>query len=158
MESWKASMTPTIESFFEGNGFGVIASSDPSPRTLSSFTTSTIVIAASKVKHLYSLSKNKDTLLLFHLQSSHCLKLITFPMVPSLSSASYEAIRILISLESTLSFLKSSFILMFGLKSSPICTRFNSISVTNWLPLSSTVYQDGSLQILEIGNLCADTC
>jgi hypothetical protein len=27
-----------------------------------------------------------------------------------------------------------------------------------WLPPSSIVYQHGSLQILEMGNLCPDTC
>jgi hypothetical protein len=29
--------------------------------------------------------------------------------------------------------------------------------VMTWLPLSSTVYQLGSLQILEMSNLCSDT-
>jgi hypothetical protein len=30
--------------------------------------------------------------------------------------------------------------------------------VMTWLPLLSTVYQHGSLQIPETGNLCPDTC
>ena len=150
MESWKASMTPTIGSFFEGNGFGIIANSDPNPRTLSSSITRTIVIAASGVKHPYNSSKSNGTLLLPHLQSSHCLKLITFPTAPFLCCVSFEVIKILISLGSTLSFLKILFILMLELKSSPICTRFNSTSVMSWLPLSSIVYQDGSSQTLEM--------
>lgn len=158
MESLKASMIAMIGDSLEDNGFVPIGISDPNPRTLNSSTIGIITIAVSKVKHLYNLSMNRRTLLLSHLQSSHCLRLITFPMAPSLSSASYEAIRILISLESTLRFLKNLFILMFGLKSSPVFIKFKSTSVMTWLPLSSTVYQHGSLQILKMGYLCADTC
>ena len=157
MVSWKASMRAMIGDSLEGNGFVPIVISDPNPRTLNSSIIDIIAIAVSKVKHLYNLSMNRRTLLLSHLQSSHCPKLITFPMAPSLSSASYEAIGILISLENTLRFLKSLFILMLGLKSSPVFTKFKSTSVMTWLPLSSTVYQLGSLQILEMSNLCSDT-
>jgi len=127
MESWRASMIPTIGVFLEGNGFVAIANSDLSPRTSKSSTTGTIVTAASKVKHHFSLSRSRGILPFCLPHDSHYLKLITSQTEPFLLSDSSEATRILISLENILKFLKSLFILMFGLKSSPICTKFRSI-------------------------------
>jgi hypothetical protein len=157
MESWRALMTPIIGDSSEPNGFAAIVTSDPNPRTLSSSTMETIVIAALKAKPPYSWSKRLAIPQSCHLQSSHCRTLTTFQTERSLSSALSGVIESLISSENILNFLRLSSILMCELKLLPICIKFRSTLVRIWLLLSLTNYRHGSLQILRMGNRCIGT-
>jgi hypothetical protein len=149
-------MTPTTGSFFEGNGFGVIACSDPSPRTLSSFTTRTIITAASRVKPPPSLSRSVGIVPFCLPQASHYLKWITSLTGPSLLSVSSEAIKNWISLENISKFLKTLSTLMSELKSLLACIKFKSILGMILLPLYRINYQDGFPQIPNTGYRCID--
>lgn len=157
MESWRASMIPTTGDSLEGNGFVAIANSGLSPRTLRSSTIGTIVTAASRVKHLPSLSRSRGILPFCLPQDSHYLKSITSQTELFLLSVSSEAIRFLISLESILKFLKSLFILTFGLKSSPVYTKSRSILGRIWPSRYHTNYRNGLVHILNKSKRCIDT-
>jgi len=149
-------MIPTTGSFFEDNGFGIIVSSDPSPRTSSSFTTRTIVTVASRVKHLASLSRSVGIVPFCLHQGSHYLKLITSLMGPFLLSVSSEAIKNWTSSENISKFLKTLSTLMSELKSSQACIKFKSILGMILLPLYRINYQDGFPQIPNTGYRCID--
>lgn len=157
MAWWKALMIPITEDSSEPNGFGAIAISDRSPRILSSFTIGIIATAASKVKHPFNLSRSRGILPSCPLQGSHYPKLTISQTEQFLSSVLSEATGNSISLGSILNSLKNSSTLTFGLKSSRVCIKFKFIWAMSWLPLFHTVYPHGSLQILQMGNLCIDT-
>lgn len=158
MAWWRASMIPITEDSFEPNGFGTIANSDRSPSISSSSTIGIIATAASKGKHPYNLSKNRNLFPSCPLQGSHYPKLTISQMGQFLSSVLSEAIGNSISLGSILNSLKHLSILMSVLKSSRIYIKFKYIWVMSWLPLFHTVCRSGSPQILKMGNLCIDTC
>ena len=158
MELWKASMIPIIEDSFGPNGLEVTDTFDLNPRTLSFSTTRIIVTVSSKGKPLPSLSKKRVTSLFSHRQSSLCQRLPISQREPSRSYALSEAIESWISSESILSSLRPLSILMFELKSLPLCIKFKSTLAVIWLVLFRIVYQLGLLQISKMGNLCIDTC
>jgi hypothetical protein len=144
-------MILTTGDSLEGNGFVAIANSDPSPRTLSSSTIGIIITAASRVKHLFSLSRSRGILPFCLPQGSHYLKLITSQTESSLLSVSSEAIRSWISLENISSFLKTLSTPMSELKSLRTCIRSKSILGTISLPLYPITYQNGFPQIPNTG-------
>jgi len=158
MELWKALMIPIIEDSFGPNGLGVTDISDLNPRTLSSSTTGIIVTASSKGKPLSSSSKRRVISLLSHRQSSLCQRLPTSQREPSRLFVLSEVIESWISSESVLSSLRPLSILMFELKSLPVCIKFKSTLAMIWLVLFHTVCQHGLLQISKMGNPCTDTC
>ncbi len=147
MELWKASMIPTIEDSFGPNGLEVTDIFDLNPRILSSSTTGIIVTAFSKGKPLLSSSERRVISLLSHRQSSLCQRLPISPREPSRLFASSEVIESWISLESTLSSPRTLSILMFELKSLPLCIKFKSTLAVIWLLLFLIVSQLGLLQI-----------
>ena len=150
-------MIPTTGDSSEPNGFGAIVTSDPSPRTSSSSTIETIVIAALRAKPPYRWSKKMASSQSCPLQSSNCRRRTTFRMGRSLSSALSEATESSISLENISSFLRPLFILMPELKSLQSCIKFRSILVMTWLLFSLTSYRHGLLLTSQQGNLCIDT-
>lgn len=158
MELWKASMIPIIEDSFGPNGLEVTDIFDLNPRTLSSSTTGIIVTASSRGKPLYSSSKRRAISLFSHRQSSVCQGLPTSQRELSRLFALSEVIESWISSESILSSLRPLSILMFELKSLPLCIKFKSTLAMIWLLLFPIVYRLGSLQISKMGNLCIDTC
>jgi hypothetical protein len=157
MESWRASMIPIIEDSSEPNGFEAIATSDLNPRTLSFSIIETIVIAASKVKHPYRWFEKLASSQFCLLQSSTYRKWATFRTERSLSSVLSEVTGSSMSSENILSFLRALSIPTFVPKSLPAYIKFKSTQVMTLLPLSHTVYRNGSIQILNTGNLCIDT-
>jgi hypothetical protein len=76
---------------------------------------------------------------------------------PSRLFALSEVIESWISSESILSSLRPLSILMFELKSLPVCTKFKFTLATIWSLRFHTVYQPGLLRISKMGNLCTDT-
>jgi hypothetical protein len=158
MELWRASMIPIIGDSSGPNGFGAIATSDPSPRTSRSSIIDITVIAASKAKPPYRWSKRLASSRSCHPQSSHCRKWTTSRMGQSLSSVLSGAIEGSISSENILSFPRPLSIPMSEPKSFLICIKFRFILVMTWLLLSLISYRHGLLLSLQQGNLCIDTC
>jgi len=157
MESWRASIIPTINDSSEGNGFVAIVTSEHSLRISNSSIIETIGTVASKERPLYRPSKTRAISPSFHPQSSPCQKLTISQREPSRLSVSFEVIGSSISLENILSFLRPLSIPMFELKSLPVCIEFKFIQVMNWLLLSHTNYHHGLDQNLEMGYRCIDT-
>jgi len=151
MERWRVLMIPTIGASLDGNGSGVIASSDPRPRTLNSFITRTIGIAISKAKLLSKSFKRRIIAQFYLLPNSVYRGLIISLTEPSHSSVSSEAIGSWTSLESTSSFRRTLFTVTSELKSSPVCIRFKSIPKMIWLSLYRIGFRNGSLQIPNTG-------
>lgn len=150
MEPWKASMIPTTGDSFAANGSGVIATSDPSRRTSSSFTIRTTGIAASRGKRPCKSSKKMAS------GRSSRLPGINYPRSalksrrePSPSSVSSAVTKSWISLESISPFLSLSSIPMSGVKSLPPSIRSSSTAAMNWSQPSLTDYRPGWTQILE---------
>ena len=142
MELWRVLTTPTIGGSLDGNGFGVIASSDPSPRTSSSFITRTIGIATSKARLHPKSFKRKAIPQFYHRPNLVCRGSIISRMEPSRSFVSSEVIGSWISLEKISSFRKTWFIVMSELKSSLVYIRFKSISEMIWSSLYHIGYQN----------------
>jgi len=157
MERWRVLMIPTIGASLDGNGSGVIASSDPRPRTLNSFITRTIGIAILKVRLLFKSFKKEGTPQFCRLLNFASQRSITFRTEPSLSFVSSEVIGSWISLENISSFLKTSFIPTFEPKLSRVCIRSKSIQETIWLPLCLIHSQNGFPLIHNTGYRCIDT-
>lgn len=157
MELSRASMILTTGGSLEGNGFGVISNSDPSPRTLNSFITRAIAIAALKAKLLSKSFKREGIARSCRHPNSVCRRSIIFRMERSRLFASSEVTRNWISLENISNFLKPSSTLMSGLKLSRVCIKSKSILGMIWLPLYRINYQHGLPQILNIGYRCIDT-
>ena len=149
-------MIPTTGGSLDDNGSGVIASSDPNPRTLSSFIIRTIGIAISGARRLSKSFKRRDISRFYRLLNFVCRGLIIFRTEPSRSSVSSEVIGGWISLENISSFRKILFIVMSELKSSPLCIRFKSILETIWSLLYLIHYRNGSPQIPNTGYRCID--
>jgi hypothetical protein len=156
MELWRALMIPTTGGSLDDNGFGVIVSSDPNPRTLSSSITRTIGIAILKAKLLSKSFKREGIPQFYHLLNFICRRSIIFRMESSRSFVSSEVIGSWMSLENISSFRKTLFTVMFKPKSLRVCIRFKSILETNGLPLSLINYQNGSPQIPNTGFRCID--
>ncbi len=143
MELWRVLTIPTIGASLDGNGFGVIASSDPSPRTLSSFITRTIGTAISKAKRL-SRSFRKQVIAQFYLLPNSVYRGSIISLTePSHSSVLSEAIGSWTSLESISSSRRTLFTATSELKSSPVCIRFRSIPKMIWLSLYRIGCQNG---------------
>lgn len=140
-------MIPTIEGSLEGNGFGAIVNSDPSPRTLNSSTTRAIGIAALKARLLSKSFKREAISPSCRPPNSVCQRSIIFRMEPSHSSGLSEVTESWISLENTLSFLKTLSIRMSELKLLPAYIKFKSILGTIWSPLCLINYPNGLPQI-----------
>jgi len=156
MAWWKASMIPTTGDSLDDNGFGVIASSDPNPRTLSSFITRTIGIAILKARLLSKSFKREGIPQFYRLLNFVCRGSIIFRMEPSRSFVSSEVIGSWISLENISSFRKTLFTVMFEPKLLRVCIRFKSILEAIWLPLYLINYQNGFPQIPNTGYRCID--
>ena len=151
MEWWRALMIPTIGDSSEGNGFVAIVICDPSPGTLSSSTTKTIVIVALKVNPLYSSSKKLGTPRSYRPQNSDCRILIIFRMERSRSFALSGVTESWISSENILSFLKPLSIPMSKPRSLRVCIKSRSILGMIWLSLYRINYHHGLPQILKNG-------
>jgi hypothetical protein len=157
MALWRALMIPTTGGSLDDNGFGVIASSDPNPRTLSSFITRTIGIAILKARLLSKSFTREGIPQFYRLLNFVCQRSITFRTEPSRSFVSSEVIGSWISLENISSFPKTLFTPMFEPKLLRVCTRFKSILETIWLPLYLISSRNGSPLIPNTGYRCIDT-
>lgn len=151
-------MIPTIGDSSEGNGFGAIVTSDPSPRILSSSITKTIGTAVLKARLLSKLFKREAISQFCRPQNSVYLRLTIFQTEQSLLSGLSEVTGNWISLENILSFLKPSFTLMSELKLLQVCIKFRSTLGMIWSPFSLISYPNGSPQIPKMGKQCIDTC
>jgi hypothetical protein len=157
MELWRALMIPTTGGSLGDNGFGVIASSDPNLRTLSSFITRTIGIAILKAR-LLSKSFTREAIPQFYrLLNFACQCSITFRTEPSRSSVSFEVTGSWISLENISDFPKILFTHTFEPKLLRVCIRFKSILETIWLLPYLINSQNSSPLIPNRGYRCIDT-
>lgn len=157
MGLWRALMIPTTAGSLDDNGFGVIASSDPNPRTLSSFITRTIGIAILKARPLSKSFKKEGIPQFCRLLNFASQRSITFLTETSHSFGLSEVIGSWISLENISSFPKTSSTPMFEPKLSRVCIRFKSILETIWLPLYVIHSQNGFPLIHNTGYRCIDT-
>jgi len=156
MERSKALMTLMRVVSFESSGFGVTATSDPSPGISSSTITCIIGTATSKGRHLMRSLRKNNFARWYCLPGLSYLRFLIFPMELSPLSDLSEVTRYWMSSENISRSRGILFTPTFVRESSLPCTRSKSTWGRNWLYVCPT----SSLPLLslnhKLGYPCAD--
>ena len=158
MERSKALMTPMTADSFESSGFGVIATSAPSPRISNSITTCIIDTASSRERHLSRSFTKSSFSQTSCLRDLSYLNFLTFPMEISLLFDLSEVTRCWMSSEKSSSCQGISFTPTFVPELSLLYIKSKFTRGRSWFSVCPTSSPPQLLLLSHrLGYPCADT-